>query len=77
MKRAKVIMNIPSELREDVELFLEQVNSYLKDEEQVYNLIEIYSLWHEYTVRYHVLDEFEYLEDDSEVLKDFVRFLYK
>ena len=77
MKRAKVIMNIPSELREDVELFLEQVNSYLKDEEQVYNLIEIYSLWHEYAVRYHVLDEFEYLEDNSEVLKDFVRFLYK
>lgn len=76
MKRAKNIVSIPTTLREDVEILSELLSTEYAYKRLVdYNLIELYSLWYEYSVRNHVVLDLDELIVDSEQVDDFVDWL--
>lgn len=76
MKRAKVIVSFPPELKCDVEVLSEIIyTDYAYKNLVEYNLIDIYSLWYEYSVRNHLVLDLEELIEDSKQLDSFVKWL--
>lgn len=76
MKRAKVIVSFPPELKCDVEVLSEIIyTDYAYKNLVEYNLIDLYSLWYEYSIRNHIVLDLDELIDDSEQLDNFVEWL--
>ena len=76
MKRAKVIVSFPPELKCDVEVLSEIIyTDYAYKHLVEYNLIDLYSLWYEYSIRNHIVLDLDELIDDSEQLDNFVEWL--